>query len=211
MKSKYLWSKLGINLLVIVLLVALIFVAYHTFSHHWQPVIGVISLLVLLGLFIYSIILANNKKLKYQHPKFTLTLLALIGLFLILTFAGVQPMSSWKDRAFNSLQSYTPPPAPPIENKSIIGKWQQVTNNRVSIMSPTIVFFTNGTVILDDGATVVTGSYDKLSDEYIKINIETSFFGIPITSMDTLKYQITGDKLIIRISGQVFNYQRIND
>jgi len=203
-------KKLGFNLLVLGCEIMAVLSVIAIFNHWWSPVISVLSVIVWIA---GTILLLNYGRGRIRgRPTLTATTVALVGVIILSAFAGVQPLASIKDNAINAIQKGAETiPTAPRPNPSLIGKWQEVKDNKVSILSPSILFLNNGTVILDDGHTILTGSYKKLTNEYVQMNLETSFFGIPITSMDTIKYQIKNNRLTIRVGSSVRTYQRIED
>lgn len=203
--KKYL-TNLGLNLLlafcgimVVVSLVAL-------FSHSWSPINSVL-LVILWCVGAWVILYFRNKKFT-GHPTMTSTNIIVIVIILLCAFAGVQPMASYKDKISNKFDNIQTSPV--VEaNKSLVGKWTQIEDNKYSILSPSIQFLSNGTVIIDEGSSITTGTYNKLTDEYVKLSVSTDFFGFTVTSLDTIKYQISNNKLTIRVGTNVKTYQRI--
>jgi predicted PurR-regulated permease PerM len=177
------------------------------FAHWWLPAQSIISLLFW-GTAIGLLLRMVKNKLN-NRPSLTATTFVVIILAILSSFAGLQPMASVKDKIVNSINSQVQ--TINVENKGLVGKWQKVTNNKVSILSPTITFLSNRTIIIDDGNQVLTGTYTILTDEYVKFSVDTSFFGIPITSMDTIKYQINNNELTIRVNQSTSTYKRIEE
>lgn len=207
---KYL-ERLAFNLLIIGAEIGVLIALIAVFCHWWSPLASVLSVILCGGIVV--VLLSIRKKFAYRRPFLSSTTWVVLGILVLSIIAGVPPLTSVKNKvvdiARDAFQSVPPIVAP--ENKSIIGKWQKVVDNKVSIMSPSIQFLRNGTVIIDDGHDVLVGTYRKLTDEYVKINMETIFFGVPITSIDTLKYKISSNRLTIRVNGRVTVYQRIED
>lgn len=203
-------KKLGFNLLVLGCEIMAVLSVIAIFNHWWSPIVSVLSVVVWVA---GTILLLNYGRGRIRgRPTLIATTVALVGIIILSAFAGVQPLASIKDNAINTIkEGVESTPIAPKPNPSLIGKWQEVKDNKVSILSPTIHFLNNGTVILDDGYTILTGSYKKLTDEYVRLNVETSFFGIPFESMDTIKYQIKNNRLIVRVGSGVKIYQRVED
>jgi hypothetical protein len=57
-----------------------------------------------------------------------------------------------------------------------------------------IEFTSNGTIIIDDGEMIFTGTYEVISENYIKTNNPMLGLLFEIGG-DTLKFQISGDTL----------------
>ena len=75
---------------------------------------------------------------------------------------------------------------------SIIGLWQDTdTGNKIE-------FVNDGRVILDTNSQILTGNYELLSDNYIKIEIE-GFIGVfqSLSGMDKWSYQLKGNSLTL--------------
>ncbi len=102
-KPLKLLSKLGLNLLVLTTLGLLIWSSIKAFSHQWTPAIGCIVVIVTLTLFI--LICTQLSRWKYRKPSMSLTIFALIVLFLVTAFSGVEPIASYKDMAINKVST----------------------------------------------------------------------------------------------------------
>ena len=89
--------KFIFSLLVIAGLVDIIRRGYLLFTSQTEPVKGVIIFLVELALWIWIITVLRRRKYKYRQPKFKFVLLAVIFIALVCTFAGIEPLSSYKD------------------------------------------------------------------------------------------------------------------
>lgn len=105
MKLQRYCQKLVLNLGVIGLEVALIWVVYNLFAHNWLPLIAVISFFITLGGLIALLKIANSGRFRWQRPSILKTTIAIIMIILVCTFAGVEPMSAYKDRVFTSVTS----------------------------------------------------------------------------------------------------------
>jgi hypothetical protein len=118
--------------------------------------------------------------------------LVLILLTSILSLAGVQPLSGYKDqiiakvKSWNSTIESTRTPVA-TQTHDLVGKWTKYGRQG------TIQFLKNGTIIVDDGSSIFTGTYEKTTDEYLTIN---DYTGMPQTMY--YEFDITGDFLHIR-------------
>jgi len=98
--------RLLLNLSILSLLGLLIWLAVKLFSHQLaqHPLAGSLMLLAGFGLFVWMRrVVARNS---WRWPSMKLTVFSLICLFLIFSFAGVQPLSDYKDGVFNSVSTY---------------------------------------------------------------------------------------------------------
>jgi hypothetical protein len=102
------WAKLLINLLTIFSIIAIAIVGYHAFTHKMEPTVGTIGFIVSIVLFICLRKLNNSRSYKYRSPTFGITFWSLVGIVLVATFAGVQPLSDYKDKAFTYIGNITP-------------------------------------------------------------------------------------------------------
>ena len=102
------WAKLLINLLTIFSIIAIAIVGYHAFTHKIEPTAGTIGFIISVALFICLRKLNNSRSYKYRSPTFGVTFWILVGIVLVATFAGVQPLSDYKDKAFTYIGNITP-------------------------------------------------------------------------------------------------------
>jgi len=106
-------TKLTLNLLILVGLVLLIKYSYQLFTAHQEEPLKS-SIFLILGFTLWLIIIKLSKSrsrhywLRYKGttPSFKLTTFVVITILLIFTFAGVQPMSIYKDNLFSKWNSY---------------------------------------------------------------------------------------------------------
>ncbi len=88
--------RLCLNLTVLAGLVLLIRHSYFLFTHKLSALSGSISLII--GITIWVLLIKFlNSKYRWVKPSFKLTTFLTIVVLLIFTFAGVQPMSTYKD------------------------------------------------------------------------------------------------------------------
>jgi uncharacterized protein YkwD len=90
--------KLLLNLLVITGFGLAIWTGYILFTHQTTPVKGTIVFLVVVGFLIWFISVVRSRRYRYTKPSFKLVFWSLVGIFLVCAFAGVEPMSTVKDR-----------------------------------------------------------------------------------------------------------------
>lgn len=58
------------------------------------------------GFWIWIVSIIRSRKYKYKQPKFALTLFAVVAIILVSAFAGIEPLSSYKDNIINSITNY---------------------------------------------------------------------------------------------------------
>lgn len=102
---RFSWTKLLISTLTIICLFGIGIVGYYTFTHTLQPIIGSICFIVTVALFVCCIVLLRRRSLRYSNPRFLWVFLSVLGILIVLTFAGVQPLSETKDRLFDSVST----------------------------------------------------------------------------------------------------------
>ena len=89
------------------------------FSHQLHPIFGTVVFLGSLVGMIWLFVLLNKARYKGRKPSFSLTLMAIIGIMIIATFGGVQPLANYKDQLIVSIQSSIPAaPSPTSTPKS---------------------------------------------------------------------------------------------
>ena len=99
------WLKLFIILVVISSMVGAVIVGYLAFAHQLPPLIGAASVIIIVGLLIWLITLLRKSSMRYHTPSFILVFLSLLGITLICAFAGVEPLSAYKDNLLNYISS----------------------------------------------------------------------------------------------------------
>lgn len=93
-------TKLVLNLAILASFGMLIWYAYVLFTHRVDPLIG--SILFIAGITAWVLLIKLlRSRYKWTKPSFKLTTFSVIAIPLILTFAGVQPMTSYKDETFS--------------------------------------------------------------------------------------------------------------
>ena len=87
---------------------------------------------------------------------------------------------------------------------SIVGLWQDVdTDNKVE-------FTNDGRVILDTNSHIFTGSYELLSDNYIKIELEGLIGAIQsLFGKDKWRYQLKGNSLTLEVGDNTIQLERL--
>ena len=98
--------RLILNLSVLSLLGLLISSCVLLFTQQFMqsPLIGSLLFLAELAVFIWLCRVVSRNS--WRQPSMKLTVFCLICLFLIFSFAGVQPLSDYKDSLFNSISTY---------------------------------------------------------------------------------------------------------
>ncbi len=103
--SKYSWIKLLVALLLIASVIVAGIIGYRAFNHELPPIVGSVSFIVIVGLFIWFITILRKRSMRYRKPSFTLVFWSLLGITLVCTFAGVQPLSAYKDSLFDKAKT----------------------------------------------------------------------------------------------------------
>lgn len=103
--SGFSWLKLLVSLLIVASLIGTGIIGYLAFTHQLPPVVGAISFIVIVGFFIWFITVLRKSSIRYRTPSFLLVFLSLVGITLICAFAGVEPLSAYKDKLLGSISS----------------------------------------------------------------------------------------------------------
>lgn len=111
--------RLTLNLSILSLFGYLIWSGANLFSHKvvYSPLIG--SLLFIFGFAFFIYMWRVVAKNSWRWPSMKLTVFSLICLFLVFSFAGVQPMANYKNKVVDSVTS-------------IVGKWQERDNQEAT-------------------------------------------------------------------------------
>ena len=91
--------KLFLNLLVITGLGLVAWTGYLLFTHQTDATSGTVMFLLEVGFLIWVISVLRSPKYKRIKPSFKLVFFSLLGIALVCAFAGIEPLSSVKDRA----------------------------------------------------------------------------------------------------------------
>jgi len=124
--SRFSFVKLLINLLMIASFIGIVYIGYQAFTHKMNPVAGAISFIVSVVVFVCLIKLTNSRRYNWHTPSFAITFWSVVGITLIATFAGIQPLSHYKDELFNK-----------ISNVSAATKTGQLQNTTTLTSTPT--------------------------------------------------------------------------
>jgi len=165
--------RLILNLSVLSLLGLLVWSGMSLFTQQFVqgPLIGSLLFLAELAVFIWLCRVVSRNS--WRQPSMKLTVFSVIGLFLIFSFAGVQPLSTYKDSVFNAISTYftnanqpdtTPSPsdttpAPSNEINSHTGKYGD---------------YYLGLVDTPEGYLSGNGCYDDSGDFIVLINNENA-------------------------------------
>jgi len=97
-------TKLTLNLAILAGFSTLIWYGYLLFTHKVAPLIG--SIVFIIGIAVWVLLIRIlRKRYKWTKPSFKLTTFSVIAIVLILTFAGVQPLASYKDNFIESCKT----------------------------------------------------------------------------------------------------------
>lgn len=104
LKKRY-WLKLLVNIAIIALEILTIYSAYALFAHKWEPVRSVLTLLGIITLLYFSWKAGNQRWSRWQRPGLMKTTSVVLAIAVICTFAGIEPMSTFKDNLFTSWEA----------------------------------------------------------------------------------------------------------
>lgn len=104
LKKRY-WLKLSVNITIIALEILTIYSAYMLFAHKWEPLQSVLTLLGTTTLLYFSWKLGNQRWSRWQRPGLMKTTLVVLAVAVLCTFAGIEPMSTFKDNLFTGWEA----------------------------------------------------------------------------------------------------------
>lgn len=90
--------KLFVCLLVIGGLIDIARRGYILFTNHNDPIKNTIIFLAEIGLWFWLASVLRRRKYKYSNPKFKLVFVIILAIFIVSAFAGIQPLSTFKDK-----------------------------------------------------------------------------------------------------------------
>lgn len=105
-QSRFSWLTLLVSLLVIASVIGAGIIGYRAFTHQLSPIVGAVSFIVIVGLFIWFITILRKPSMRHRKPSFMLVFWPLVGITLVCAFAGVEPLSAYKDNLFNSISNH---------------------------------------------------------------------------------------------------------
>jgi len=95
---KFSISKLLLDLLVTGLLASIAWTGYQVFIlHQWSPIVGSIIFLAVVSALVWAISALRSRRYHSIEPGFKKIFFSLFGILLVLTFAGVEPLASYKN------------------------------------------------------------------------------------------------------------------
>jgi hypothetical protein len=106
MKTEH-FKKLGINIAVLFLFGVLVWLGYRLFTHSFgiDPIIGAVIFIACVAGWILLIRLMESRKYRWVRPSLKLTTFCIIAVILVLSFAGVQPLSDYKDIVIDEISA----------------------------------------------------------------------------------------------------------
>jgi curved DNA-binding protein CbpA len=104
-KSLFSWMKLLIGIMILASFIGTGITGFLTFTQRLTPIIGSVSFILAVVVFIVLITITRNQRYRWRRPGFGLVFLCAVGVYLVLTFSGVQPFVDYKDFAFNAISN----------------------------------------------------------------------------------------------------------
>lgn len=87
---------------------------------------------------------------------------------------------------------------------SLVGTWQNVEETEQHIE-----FTNDGSIVVDNGTLRITGTYELIGDDYIKIHLDGLVGGLlNLAAADTWKYQISRNQMTLDIGNQKLTFER---
>jgi hypothetical protein len=88
---------------------------------------------------------------------------------------------------------------------SIVGYWQNTEKT-----TEYLEFLEDGKVIYDNGGAVITGSYEIVSNNYVKVNFGgLSGALIALFNADTWQYEVSRNELTLQTGGKSSTYKKV--
>jgi hypothetical protein len=193
--------------------------------------LGSVIFLVDVGVLIWNVAVLRSRSYSREKPGFLLVFFSVFAIFLVLAFAGVQPIAAYKDTVTSTLKLTTQsvlanlPKSPPSDKSvttptqvtqeskpsiptiksttGLVGKWRDTKTNS------TIEFFKDGRLVSDDGQYMISGTYELIGNEYVKVALEGFAGAWVVMSADTWKYQVSGDTLYMVGGGETSTLRRV--
>lgn len=157
--------KLFLNLLVIVCLGVAGWTGYQLFVlHELSPVSGSVIFIVDIGVLVWNISVLRSSHHRWKTPSFKLTFFSLLGIALVLAFAGIQPLAEYKDRMLSlipsggvsTLPQQEAPLVPYGTYKHTLGAWEQILT-----LNSNGTYEAMGTIIPFTAPKLSSGSIDR--------------------------------------------------
>jgi hypothetical protein len=90
-------------------------------------------------------------------------------------------------------------------SKSLAGKWQNANKTE-----QTLEFLKDGGVIFNNGGVIITGKYELVGDDVVKVDFEGLAGGVlNLFTANTWQYQVSGNLMTITILGETATYKRV--
>lgn len=191
--------RLLLNLCVLSLFGLLIRSGIKLFSQELSssPLFGSLIFLIEFVFFIWMWrVVARNG---WRFPSMKLTIFSLIGLFLVLAFAGVQPASSYKDQTFSSISSWFSSISKPATSTPT------VTTSTPTATTPNPVV-PSSLEVVQTGASYTNEEVEELV--YALINSERQSFGLSPLSKDPLLTSLAREHSISMATHGFFSHDR---
>jgi hypothetical protein len=83
-----------------------------------------------------------------------------------------------------------------------VGKWQEIKTK------DTIEFTSSGDVIVKSSGYVITGKYDLVGSDVVKLKLEGWGALITLFGGDTWQYEISGDTMKVTTAGKSSSFKR---
>jgi len=215
-------AKLLLCLLVIAGISIIIWTGYMLFTGQMSPVIGTIVFLTEIAFFIWIITVLRSSRFRWRKPSFKLVFWPLVAITLVCAFAGIEPMSSVKDRVttwvgetwetittssesttlapedVTSIVAMVEPAVVRVETGDVSGSGMIIDESGYILTNNHVVEgIRSATVILKDGGQfsgAVIGR-DELRDLAI-IKITASGFSFPVVTLGDSDRLETGEEVI---------------
>lgn len=104
--SRFSWIKLLLSLALPAWLLAAVWTGYLLFiTHQIDRVLGALAFIVEIGLAVWIIYMLRSSNYRWRTPSFKLIIFSLLGIVLICAFAGIEPLASYKNQAWDYVKN----------------------------------------------------------------------------------------------------------
>jgi len=173
-------TKLLLCLLVIAGIGIIAWTGYRLFTHQIAPVIGTVVFLAEIGLLTWIISVLRSSRFRWRKPSFKLVFWSLLIITLVCAFAGIEPISSAKDRVIDFAEQ----------------AWETITTSSQSPTStpvkPTPTPAPPASPLPSPTPPPAELSLSALEEETFNlINMERNTAGLPSTKWDVELYKLS--------------------
>ena len=202
-------TKLLLCLLVIAGISAIIWTGYMLFTGQLSPVTGTIAFFVEIAFFIWIIKVIRSSRFRWRKPSFKLVFWSVALIILVCAFAGIEPMSSGKDRVITWVGDTweTITTSSESTTSEITTQEPEDVTSIVAIVEPAVVrveagdYIGSGMIIEESGYILTSNHIVEGVQSAIVILKDGGQFSGVVTGRDELR-----DLAIVKITGSGLDF-----